>query len=372
MYGTNVMTYIGIGLGTVSGLHESKLAGKAELIAAIDINEKTHNKVKGIPVFNNFDEWKEKGAPCPLFWIVRTPNESHFELVEKISAQCPVANILVEKPVCLGAETERMRAFLETYKGKICVNENYLQSNGTKTVIDLAEKYFDSIESVYIEMSKNRKEDFDAGRYLDPLGAFAYEGPHMLTILKQLDMTLKNQCKGAISYNADTMQTSLHVEVKDADTNLGVLKRQGSAHYKYNTAANVNVELYTSMIGKILFDYSLPKLCEGIVERRVDNSTQDVRKRYRVVHLKGNGHQGEEVEVIGFYEPMDGFPRSKGACFVIKHDQIVESVFPIEDDTMGQSLHACVDYFREDRSDNPSGCAEALEIVEMMNALASQ
>lgn len=360
-----LVSYVAFGLGVVSGLHDTKLkeAG-CTLSAAIDPKSATHAKVHSqTPAYVSLEEFLDKNETLPAFWDVRTPNDSHFTVMRQISQVSSAANIIVEKPVCLPGEAEEFRSFLKAHQGKICVNENYLQSNTTKKVMEYIDRYLTEIQEVKIEMTKNRSEDFKKGRYQDQRGAFMYEGSHMLSILKQLDTHLVP--------SAETLKKKATVALTDAVVEGKILPYQGSAQVNYETDKGVKVEIYTSMEGKVKNGYFFDHLDNGNINELQNEEIDDVSRRHRVVLIRGVDSQRKPTAILGFYDPynVDKSHGVAGAVFAIKDRQVVEKTFPIPDDTMSNNLGAIVEYFKGNRDTNPSSPEDALQIVEIMDSL---
>lgn len=364
----NLVSYVAFGLGVVSGLHDNKLkeAG-CTLTAAVDPKSSTHAKVAPqTPAYLSFEEYLDKNETPPVFWDVRTPTDSHFTVMRQISQVSATANIIGEKPVCLPEEVEEFRAFLKTHQGKICVNENYLQSNTTKKVKEYVERYLSEIQEVKIEMTKNRSEDFRKGRYQEQRGAFMYEGSHMLCILKQLDTQLVP--------SAETLRQTAAVSLSDAVVDGKILPYQGSAQVNYETGNGVKVEIYTSMIGKVKNGFFFDNLEKNLTAELLGEEINDVSRRHRVLIIHGVDSQNNPATVLGFYDPYnaDKTHGVAGAVFAIKDRQVVERTFPIPDDTMSNNLGAIVEYFKGNRETNPSSPEDALQIVEIMDSLTDQ
>jgi predicted dehydrogenase len=361
----NLFSYVAIGLGVISGIHETKLKeANCSLVAAIDPNKATHSKVSSqVPVFVSFEEFVKTQEIPSHFWDVRTPTDSHFSVVRQISQVYPAANILIEKPICLSKEVKAFKSFLKEHQGKISVNENYLHSSTTKKVKEYVERFLAEIREVKIEMSKNRLEDYKNGRYQEKKGAFMYEGSHMLSALKQLDSSFLPV--------AANLKNKLSVLFTDAVVGDTTLPFQGSAKINYETESGIKVEIYSSMEGKIKNGYFFENLEKGLTEEIANQEIEDTSRRHRIIIIQGVDSHSVSTTILGFYDPFTvhkSYPVS-GAIFAIKNNQIVEKNFPIPDDTMKSSLGTIVEYFKGNKEANPGSPEEAIQIVEIMDFL---
>jgi hypothetical protein len=269
----------------------------------------------------------------------------HISVLRKIISIDPQARILIEKPVCLHHQISELRELLRSFQGRIVVNENYLSSEITKKVREIA---FDQLQiephRVIVEMDKNRTKDFQNGRYIDTEGALKYEGTHMVTILQGLGGEF---CpKGAIekSYGDAYIPHQL--------------PNQGFADISY-WQDGVKVHLFTSMIGEIRHHF-LPHDVAIV-------PAEDTATRYRIAAIEGSSN-GEPVTVIGFYEPVRGFQRSQGAVAVIKNEKLVSLFEPIADDSMGTHLKRALHYLVEG-AENPCPVEKGIEAVEVLNKM---
>lgn len=126
---------------------------------------------------------------------VSTPAGSHFEALTWALAHVaslPTA-VLIEKPLASGhEELSLFESFADTPVGRalgnrIFVDESYFSSRALTLTNDIILQANEVIESLDIELSKNRLLDCHGGRFFDAdLGAIGIEVPHMLAILQLL------------------------------------------------------------------------------------------------------------------------------------------------------------------------------------------
>jgi hypothetical protein len=341
----NMQQCVRIGHGNVAALHDQKLQNcGVKIIGVLETDPAKKAKIKegGFFFCATYEEAKQLS---PDFWDVCVPSDQHVAVIKNIIQIDPQASILVEKPLCLYHQLPELTDVLKNFHGKLVVNENYLSSHITQRVKEIAFHELKlSLTQIVVEMDKNRVEDFKKGRYIDNEGALKYEGPHMLTILQNLGEEFCPQGEINILYEDVEIPKRLH--------------NQGTADVSY-TANSVLVNLFSSMKGDIKHAYA-PFIFSQIPE---GDAT-----RYRVVAIEGLNPQGECVTVAGFYEPLQGYPRSIGMVVVLKNGHLESALELIEDDTMGKHIERSVNYFRG-QGENPCSLEKGIEIVKMLNQL---
>jgi predicted dehydrogenase len=342
------MGFITIGAGKVYPLHHQKFNDHGiKCIGIIETDEAKHSDLvgKGFKVYKTYEE---AATAKPAFWDITCPSDNHVNVIEKIIKADPNACILVEKPICQFEEIDRLKEIIANFKGKIVVNENYLSSEVTKRIKSIVEKQKIEIKKISIEMSKNRTKDFLEGRYIDPNGAFYYEGTHMVTIL--------NDVLGPHIPTGNIRKIYQNLTLNDR-----TLLRQGSAEIAYEVNG-VSVTLFTSMKGDIKFPY--PPVNPKTIP------VEDTSTRYRIASVEGINQEGQNVSVVGFYEPIKGYQRSQGFVSIIKEGQVQEPTEVILDDTMGLHLKKAADYFKGTATTNPSTIEEGISVVETLNRIS--
>ena len=343
----NLITSIIIGFGVVGPIHHDKMQGieNVQVIGVIDIDPLKKNKItaKNLPAYLSMEELSIDVTP--QIWDVCVPTESHLFVIRQIIARDPKAHIIVEKPVCLHHQIPELREALKGFQGRIVVNENYLSSEITKKVKEIAlEELKIEPRRIVVEMDKNRSRDFQNGRFIDTEGALKYEGTHMVTILKGIGEQFCPRVQVRKNYgDAFIPECLLH---------------QGFADITYQQDG-VDVQLFTSMVGGVCNHY-LPYDISSM-------PTEDTASRYRVAAIEGSS-KGESVTVVGFYEPIRGFQRGQGAVAVIKEGKVVSIFEPIQDDTMGAHLKRAVHYLAYGE-ENPCPVEKGIEAVEMLTQM---
>jgi predicted dehydrogenase len=124
---------------------------------------------------------------------ISTPAGHHWQALEWALANgpaCPRA-VLIEKPLASNeTEIQAFRALNDSALGKhlahnIFINESYVSSSALAILKRSIEAVGEIIESLEVELSKNRLADNSQGRFFDRyLNAIGHEVPHMLAVLQ--------------------------------------------------------------------------------------------------------------------------------------------------------------------------------------------
>ncbi len=341
-------TCIRVGEGTIAPVHQKKLEQHGiDTLGVIDTDSTKREATlkKGLQWFESIDQ---AFAQRPDFWDVCVPPEEHLPVMKKIMQVDPYARILVEKPICMSYQISELLELLKSFQGKIVVNENYLSSEITETVLKMA---FETLQlqprKIVIEMDKNRIIDIKRGRYVDPEGAFKYEGTHILTILQSV---------------LDKLNVSLpmpnYVQYEPLVFSDRSLENQGSADIQFKIG-NLDVLLFSSMNGTLKYPYP-PYAKECILEA-------DTAYRYRILAIEGESLDSNLYTVVGFYEPLANQPRCLGEVALFKNGKLVTSLGEIPDDSMGAHLHKAADYLLGKTTSNPCTVEAGIEIVQLLD-----
>lgn len=343
----SALTCVRVGEGSVAPLHEQKLKQiGVETTGIIEADEKKKTAVmaRGIQWC---DSYQQAIKLKPTFWDICTPPETHLSVMEKIIEVDPFAHIIVEKPICMSSQISQLQEMLTGFQGKIVVNENYLSSDITETVRKIAfEEYRLKPTRIVIEMDKNRTMDFKNGRYVDPEGAFKYEGTHIIAILESLGLHLPAQ-PASVTYEDLSPEFPF----------------QGSADIVFQEG-DLEINLYSSMKGDIknhFSPYGRPPIQE-----------HETACRYRVVAIEGINEERISFTVVGFFEPLPDHPRSVGEVVVLSDGKLVKSALSIPDDTMGKHLDRAVDYLHGITDTNPCPPQSGIRIVQILDSMLYQ
>jgi hypothetical protein len=203
-------------------------------------------------------------------------------------------------------------------------------------------------------MTKHRGLDVASGRFVDEeFGALGYEGPHLLAIVQHL---------GQPYLPGDVVD--LVIEDAIIPTEAGgstLLAGQGGIDLTYMTPASVEVNLYSSLIGRP--KYVLPPLNQPASIAYGDTT------RHRVLKVTGTDIRGDSYEIAGWYEPIRGCGRSQGAAAISKNGAAQKFIQPIWDDTIGTHLARAVRCFTG-ADENPCTVTQALGIVRFLEHCA--
>lgn len=343
------ITCVRVGYGSVAQIHERKMQEcGVKTVAIVEANEQKALQAKknGFTVFNSC---LEAAKFNPTFWDVCVSTDQHFKIIQNIIKFAPQANILVEKPICLFSEIPRLTKILANFPGKITVNENYASS----IIKDMVQKIaFQDLQihpqKIVVEFTKNRELDFTRGRFIDnELGALGYEGSHMVTLISEL-------LEEFIPHNI--LQTTFSDFIFRSSQQC--LDNQGSAYIHYKTPSGVEIELYTSMMGKIKYSYPLFSI--------EDIQYEDQDSKYRILALYGVDSHNDQYCIVGFLEPIHFFNRCYGAIYVTKNNKIEKIIAPLCDDTMILHFQKVLRYFQGE-AENPYPIEKGIKVVEILH-----
>ncbi|MER6912633.1 Gfo/Idh/MocA family oxidoreductase [Streptomyces sp. NPDC000594] len=362
-----------IGFGVAARIHGRILRGLGVRVVAVleaSPDRRAAARARGLrPV----TAYAEAHALDPDFWDVCTPTRCHVEVLERIHAVAPRADIVVEKPVCAPSDAARLRRLLLRHRGRIVVNENYASSAVTATVRERVAALGLRHTRTVVEMTKHRGADVRAGRQIDrELGAFGYEGPHLVTVAQGIgpwrprgiaDVSMSPLCEcGDACGCACTGACAGGCGEGDGAR---VLRGQGGASVRYRTESGPVIELYTSMTGRI--GCPVPPCAPPRPVIPMD----DPLTRYRVVRVDGTATDGALWQVAGFYEPVTGIERPVGAVAVHRNGALVRPLCLIEDDTMTRHLRRALDHFAG-HGPNPCPPERALDTLELLHRWARE
>jgi hypothetical protein len=356
------LTCVRVGWGTVARIHEDATRGLGvRTVGVVEIDPSRHEAIRqaGLRPFTTCGEAAESS---PTFWDICTPLRSHVDTFAQISALDPAANVVIEKPVCGHCDIPDLRTALDRHDGRVVVNENYASSAVTEAVTERVAALGLRPVKVIVEMTKHRGGDFLAGRFLDPaLGAFGYEGTHLLTVAGALGAEYRTGVVYDVDVDhlpaVDTSGSPLDNSPFDLEDTVGQvrLNRQGGAFVGYRTASGCRVELYSSMSG--LIGYPCVPYAPAARIEQTDGLT-----RYRIFRVDGVDQQGTSHQVVGFYEPLPGLSRGQGALAVFREWELIQHEAPIADATMSRHFDRILRYFTQG-GPNPCPPEEAIETL---------
>jgi hypothetical protein len=348
-------TCIRVGYGAIAQIHQQKLdtlGVRALAIVETHPERRLAAERAGLQVATRCAEVAELR---PTFWDICVPTQYHVDILEAIATCDTGAKILIEKPICRYSDIPRLEHILRQFSGQIVVNENYCSSAVTEYVRQAIERLDLQIEHIAVEMTKHRGADVASGRFVDEeFGALGYEGPHLLAIVQHLGQ----------QYLPGDM-IDLVVEDAIIPTATGgstLLAGQGGIDLTYLTPAGVEVNLYTSLVGRP--KYVLPPLSQIGMTIPYGDTT-----RHRVLRVTGTVVRGDIYQINGWYEPIRGYDRSQGAAAITKNGALERRIQPIWDDTIGSHLARAVRCFTG-ADENPCSVAQALRIVGFLEHCA--
>ena len=344
------MRCVVIGFGCMSKLHIQKLIENN--IDVLGVFDKDDHKKRLIRAdgFEAFSSYKKAFEKRPDFWDVCVPTQFHLESLESIVSIDPEANIIMEKPICLPTQINRVKLLLRKFNGKIVIGENYKYSKITKIVKKFTGLLSSSPTKIISEMSKNRTLDFKCGRFSDEnLFALGYEGTHLLTNVLEISESY---------IPAEIMSVKYKDMVLENEGVKLVKKNQGEAKVEYFTKNRTKIVLYTSLTGDIGNYYSM---C--FKNRQVLKKNHDVR--YRILAI-----ENANENIVGFYPPLPGMNKTQGSVFFIENGKIKYEVSSIQDDTLDVSIKSSLKYFNG-YINNPNPIETGIQMVEWLNHFVS-
>lgn len=166
------------GIGHIGSLHKKILIELGYRVLSVDPCAKGAD-------FKSSDEIPTDVCNDAILWIIAVPTMHHLSLFAAIAGRVPMANILIEKPLCSQGQLTVFRELINEHRGKVIINAPYRSSAAVRLLADRIAGI--PIEAIRIDFSKNRYSDQQKGRFVDnSLGLFGYEWAHMLYILEML------------------------------------------------------------------------------------------------------------------------------------------------------------------------------------------
>lgn len=349
------MRCVRIGFGKIARIHDEQLQMHGVLtVGILEVNPERIRAIEqsGLRAMGSL---QEAVAIRPDFYDICTPTHARLEILRQLCALDPLANILIEKPICDFQDIAQIHQVLQHHRGRIVINENYASSNVTLAVQNELESRGIIPARVIIESTKNRGADFLAGRFIDTrLGALGYEGSHLLALIGEFGEGY------AKAHLLDSDIDSIAIRPPDSLPQETVhLVNQGGAFMKYQAKNGCIVELYSSMAGRIGFPcppYAQPDQVIG---------HSDVKTRYRILRTDGINAEGVSHQIIGLFEPVRDLKRSQGLLLVFKNWVLDSVSAPIEDNTMSQHLLRAIRFF-EGLAPNPYSLERGFNDVRML------
>lgn len=342
------MKCIRIGFGKIAHIHEAQL--KKHGVQTLGVVEIDPDRIQEIidAGFRPFSSLEEAIRCKPDFYDVCTPTYARKDLLTALCALDPLANILIEKPVCDFQDIESIQTILKRHCGKVSVNENYASSNVTSALLDVIKTKEITPAKLIVESTKHRGHDFLNGRYVNnEIGALGYEGSHLLAIVGAFGEEFEPNLL------LDSDIDDIHLSSLDKDADPQTLSHQGGAFLQYQAKNGCIVNLYTSISGIIGF------ACPPYAQPDQTIPQEDVITRYKILRVDGLDAKGESYQVVGFYEPISGLARSQAQIIVFKNWEFEYQSGLFEDNTMSQHLLRVINFFRGLDS-NPYNATRAL------------
>jgi Oxidoreductase family, NAD-binding Rossmann fold len=356
-----------VGYGKIARIHEHALARLGVRTIAILETRRKKRELARAAGRATYTSYADVADLHPDFWDVCTPTDSHVPVLEAINACDPHAHVVIEKPICHYDDLPALNEVLARHRGQVAVNENYASSAVSEAVAVTVRELGLRPLRVVAEMSKHRGHDFLAGRFVDvALGAFGYEGTHLLAVVGSLGPEYLKGTPSVLNmddaYFPEATDVAHGLDGAEVDRLTGWVKlpRQGGAFVVYDTADGCRVELYTSMSGMIGFPcppYAPPVPCLG----------RDDLSRYRILRVDGVDATGAAHQVVGFFEPLPGLPRGRGALAVFREGAMLRPVTTVDDDSITRHFGRILDHFGG-RDANPCSAEQGIEALVLLHS----
>ncbi len=188
-----------IGYGKIGRIKASLWLAMGAKVYVYEQNDTLYSKIleDGYGLFESKDQ---------TFDIIdiSTPAGAHYKALVWAMDTVAGPNVyLIEKPLAsTREELESFKILLSEspdLSRKIVINESYYQSSLIEEVVKDIEARNANIESIHIELSKNRLNDLEIGRFFDNhLEAVGLEVPHMLAILDRFGVQLPKNYKPSL------------------------------------------------------------------------------------------------------------------------------------------------------------------------------
>lgn len=188
-----------VGYGKIGRIKASLWLAMGATVYVYDQNDALHSKV----LEDGHSLFVSNGQVFDIIDI-STPAGTHYKALAWAMDAATDPNVyLIEKP--LASSREELEAFKTLLSrrpdlsSKIVINESYYQSSLIDEVVKDIEARNANIQSIHIELSKNRLNDLEAGRFFDNnLEAIGLEVPHMLAILDRFEVSLPKDSKPSL------------------------------------------------------------------------------------------------------------------------------------------------------------------------------
>ncbi|MCX6729202.1 MAG: Gfo/Idh/MocA family oxidoreductase [Candidatus Saccharibacteria bacterium] len=165
-------------------------------VLVYDISPQKHTAIQD-DGHANYETRAQIRSSEDLILDISTPAGHHLNsLIWALAQEHNYTSILIEKPLASSAkELQQFKELLNAsdvkLSEKIYINESYYCSIAILYVIEQLGNKLSRIQSLDIELSKNRLSDSDSGRFFDTnLEALGIEAPHMLAILQKLGIDI--------------------------------------------------------------------------------------------------------------------------------------------------------------------------------------
>lgn len=248
-----------VGYGKIGRIKAPMWLAVGATVYVYEQNDALHSRIleDGYRLFTSKDQ---------VFDIVdiSTPAGMHYKaLIWAIDAVADSNIYLIEKP--LASTQEELQSFKTilsenpSLSHKIIINESYYQSTLLDEVTKDIESRNANIQSIRIELSKNRLKDLEAGRFFDnDLEAVGLEIPHMLAILDMLGIRLPKNCKPSLIVDRhQRANQAIIIKTNDSTPKIVLESYLGNFRYEGTNVTNNMAITRKAIIATDILDYQI-------------------------------------------------------------------------------------------------------------------
>jgi len=218
-------------------------------------SQASQNGASSCAAYRTIGEVPEAIRKQPAYWFVCTPTESHLGVVREIIDATTDPRIMVEKPVCCSRDLSDFRAAAICCGKRPWVNNHYEDAPNLIFAKNWLARQQAPIKELYIEISKNRREDEKNGRHVDKrMGIWGHDGFHMLTIARRL--LSKSDESDLFSRKGD------HIFCKGSDDHISCVEETTIL------PSGTKLQLRAAMDGWVTTKYGDPVLLSGYERKR--------------------------------------------------------------------------------------------------------
>ena len=336
-----------VGFGKIGAIKSEIWKSLGSEVYVYDVSPSANARIlaAGYSPFRLLDDTTVK----ELIVDISTPAAKHATALEWVLNTLPACPriILLEKPL-VSSDTE-LTLLLNVLKSRpamnqqlIFINESYYSSTALKKVKELIAKSGETINGLSIDLSKNRIQDNDNGRFFDyELGATGIEMPHMIAIAQyfglDLDVLAKQYVKLYIDSNREdnqglSLRYADHGVAIDLSSFLGDFRidERGGVYENQGVTRKLTVQTKTKQY-EVVFDPApgVPRYHAKVTET---NILTGENQKYLIADNHLREHLTKFIQ-LGHEEPMGNVSLQNGIricelLFSLRNNVVIQEVTP--------------------------------------------